>query len=429
MDRKKRFRTIAIKAGVIACLGMAFTACSITDWRWGNQVVLLSKRGAVDEQTVNRFIQNVRPRQGNPDSHYLLANYYLERGRYQEAIKEFNKVLSIDPHNIKAYNGRGISFDQLGENTKAVEDYRIALSLDAKLDYVLNNLCYSMALQGKSDEAIQACKQALHLNKNNNRIYNNLGMAYAINGDYQQAYTQFETAAGGDKAAAHLKLAVICYERANFQIAADHYRRALLLNPSLEMAKKGLEASRKLLNIVNVADRRQEDAKTGMQQSLPRAATADVHKSIVLDPAQTEAGKRLIPSEAWTRIGGTQQKEMSMKAKTVEIKKVLDGKPLKKVGIEVCNGNGKRYMARDVGAYLNAKGFKVVRLTNADNFNHKGGGEIYYENEYGNVASKIADNIRQIKSLRQTGKMESSRVNVKVILGRDLIAHRQEYKN
>lgn len=460
MNEKKRFRKIATKVGVIACIGMAFAACSMTD------SFLSSKRQVMDEQAVNRFSRSVRTQPGNPDSHNLLANYYLERGRYQEAVTEFNKVLSIDPNYVKAYNGRGIAFDKLGENAKAVESYQKALSLDAKLDYVLNNLCYSLTLQGNPEEAIRVCEQALLLNKNDNRIRNNLALAYAVKGDYDRAYTEFETASNGDKVLAHLKLAAVCYEKARFQVAADHYSQALSLNPTSEAAKKGLTATQELIRIVNAADSYQEAAKDVIQQSEDSivAATDNVpialkrddskaashfqsanklyekkefkeaqiqyQKAIELNPTQFEARKRLIAAKELAQIAETPSKKVMLtKAKVEEIKKALAGKPLKKVGIEVCNGNGQRHMARDIGAYLNARGFNVVRLTNARNFNHRGGGEIYYESDHRDMAVKVAKKIKHIKAMQKMEKMGNPQVKVKVLLGKDLIAHRKDYKN
>ena len=83
---------------------------------------------------------SMRSRLGNPDSHYLLACYYQERGRQKEAIEELAKVLSIDPGYVKAYNGMGVSYDLLRDFRKAIESYEKALQLNADLDYVQNNL-------------------------------------------------------------------------------------------------------------------------------------------------------------------------------------------------------------------------------------------------------------------------------------------------
>jgi len=161
-----------------------------------------------------------------------------------------------------------------------------------------------------------------------------------------------------------------------------------------------------------------------------KEAQIQYRQAIALNPTKLEARKRLVAAEALARIADTpSKKEMLAKAKVEEIKKALAGKSLKKVGIEICNGNGQRHMARDISAYLNARGFNVVRLTNARNFNHKGGGEIYYENEHRDVAVKVAKKIQHIKKLQQIDKMGNPMVKVKVLLGKDLVAHKKDYRN
>ena len=449
MSEKKIFRKTAAMAAIIAFLCMTFAGCSITDPNW----ILSAKKQsqAMDEKAVTRFIQNMRARPENPDSHYLLANYYHERGKYWEAVTEFNKALAINPYHVKAYNGRGMSLDQLGEHEKAVESYRMALRLDPKLDYVLNNLCYSLALQGNAEEAIQACKQSLLLNAKNSRIRNNLAMAYAIGGDYDQAFIEFETAANGDKVSAHLKLAAVCLERAKFQLAADHFWLALSLNPLSNEAKKGLEASRDLMKIADLANQYQKAGEAGVplattrngveatthflaaqtlyKKSAFREAQEEYRQAVALNPEHVEARRELIAAEALARIStAPSRKEMTEKVSVSDIKKFLAGSSPENAGIEVCNGNGQSYMARDITTYLRSRGFKVVRITNARSFNNKGGGVIYYKNEYKDTAVNVAANIQEITKLQPVENLGNPRVYVKVILGKDLIAHQQTYR-
>src|SRR5512136_2618890 len=58
--------------------------------------------GPQDDSDLLAFVSSIRPHPGNPDSHYLLAGYYQERGRHREAVEEFKKVLAIDPRYVKA---------------------------------------------------------------------------------------------------------------------------------------------------------------------------------------------------------------------------------------------------------------------------------------------------------------------------------------
>jgi tetratricopeptide (TPR) repeat protein len=465
MNEKKRLGKIIAQMTVVVFLWTIFSSCSMMNENWVNHAFWSSKKQGVvmDEKAVNHFVSNMRTRPGNPNSHYLLANYYQERGKHMEALREFDKVLSIDPYYVRAYNGKGISYDRLGEHAKATESFRTALSLDPKLDYVLNNLCYSLTLQGNHEAAIEACKEALLLNKGNSRIRNNLALAYAMGGNYDQAYKELEIAANGDKVSAHLKLAAICYEKAMFRKAAEHYNLALLLNPSSDAAKKGLEASQELLQIAAAADQHQkteavvaqqevaltrqavqaapvlddakamihlQSAQTLYQKGAFKEAQEQYQQAVALNPAQMEARKGVIASEALARIAATpSQNKMIAKASAAELKKVLAGKSLKDVGIEICNGNGQRHMARDISAYLKSRGFNVVRLTNARSFNNEGGGVIYYENDYKDAAVKVAKKMQRIKKIQPIDDLGRPQVNVKVLLGKDLVPYRLAYRN
>lgn len=50
--------------------------------------------------------------------------------QYQEAIKDFSKVIAIDPTNANAYFNRGCCYDTIGELDLAISDYSVALELD-----------------------------------------------------------------------------------------------------------------------------------------------------------------------------------------------------------------------------------------------------------------------------------------------------------
>ena len=179
---------------------------------------------------IAEFFAGIRPAKGNPESHYLLACYYQDRGKNREAIEEFKKVLAIDPEHVKAINGLGVSFDLLGEYALANEFYKLALAKNPNLDYVKNNLGYSLILQKKVEEAIPALKEAVALNEREGLFHNNLGLAYARSGQFDLALKEFSS--GGDEAKAHFNVAEVYFEKGLYKEAQSHYAEALKLNPS-----------------------------------------------------------------------------------------------------------------------------------------------------------------------------------------------------
>jgi len=91
------------------------------------------------------------------------------------------------------------------------------------------------------------------------------------------------------------------------------------------------------------------------------------------------------------------------------------------LNIEISNGNGVRYMARNVGAFLNPKGFNANRLTNADHFNYSKT-KIYYQKGYEQDALRLAKEIpgrQNIPSIIEKNQMMKRAI--KVLIGKDLV--------
>lgn len=52
--------------------------------------------------------------------------------QYKEAIRDFSRVIEIDPENANAYFNRGCCYDSVGELDLAISDYSVALELDMR---------------------------------------------------------------------------------------------------------------------------------------------------------------------------------------------------------------------------------------------------------------------------------------------------------
>jgi len=424
-----------------------------------------AKQGqAMDDKAVARFLSQIRVRPGNPDAHYNLASYYQERGLYREAIAEYDKVVRIDPNYIKAYNGKGICHDQIGEHDEAIACFKRAVALDGTLEYVWNNLCYSYYLKGNYQEAVAACEQAVSINSRNIRIRNNLAMVLAMSGQYERAFKEFTAAGGGDKTYAHLKMAAIYHDKAMFAKAYENYQAAQKLTPESDTARKGIIASREMLKIAEAASKQADSAQKQVEtMDLPAAdyaalrstshvldekkaaeeyvfaqklfekgafteAAQHFEQSLTYNPSLKSANKGMAAAEALAKI------DAAPSTRSVAAKKGQNGYrdntsfAFERVGIEISNGNGKRHMARDVGKYLRKNGFNVVSLSNARHFKHESG-SIVYEKDYKNVAEAISASIPELTEMKEVNKSPRSNIKVKVVIGKDLVSSREQYRN
>lgn len=135
-----------------------------------------------------------------PVVHLTLGDFYRADERYAEAVKAYDKAISLyeDPQDARwfAYYTRGIAFERLGEWDNAEADFRKALELSPGQPQVLNYLGYSLVEMGtKLDEALGMIEQAVATSPNSGHIVDSLGWVLFQLGRYEEAAAQLERAA------------------------------------------------------------------------------------------------------------------------------------------------------------------------------------------------------------------------------------------
>ncbi len=60
-------------------------------------------------------------------------------GRYDEAIRYYDKALEIDPEYVYAWNGKGCALDYLRRYDEAIRCYDKALEIGPKYEFVKKN--------------------------------------------------------------------------------------------------------------------------------------------------------------------------------------------------------------------------------------------------------------------------------------------------
>jgi tetratricopeptide (TPR) repeat protein len=312
--------------------------------------------------------------EGGAGSHYSLGCYYQRLGRHEEAIRELEKAIDEKPDFVEARNRLGLSYGSLGRLEMAEEVYLAALDIDPGKASLHNNLGYSCLLQGKWDAAVGAFKQAVELSgsKVDSRMYNNLGLAYAMAERYEEAMAVFEKVFG--KAEAHYRMARIYSRLGMAEEAKQHYIFAAGFDPSSPVYGKAVEE----------LERRQElaDFIDDVKEAVDTAGSAETRRE----------RERLIAIP----------------------------------GIEISNGNGVFRMARRVGRFLKARGFTVVRLTNAKSFSCPET-VIQYREEYEMASAELAKVMPESPRMTEVERLDRRNVKIKMLLGRDIVRDRRVF--
>jgi Flp pilus assembly protein TadD len=107
-------------------------------------------------------------------AHYHLANVLMKKGRLDDAIAQFQKVIQIQPSYAQAQNNLGIALADEGNFSEAMTAYQAALQ--ARPDFVeaYNNLGILLATTGKPDEALNQFEEALRIDPNYIKTHVNL---------------------------------------------------------------------------------------------------------------------------------------------------------------------------------------------------------------------------------------------------------------
>ncbi len=120
------------------------------------------------------------------------GNALIESGKEQEAIVVFDKIITLDPKNALAYNGKAVAFDHSGNHLAAQDLYQTALKLSPNSLAIKNNLAMSLILNKQIKQAIAILeplskKPGIDKDQSGDTIRHNLALAYGISGQYDKA--------------------------------------------------------------------------------------------------------------------------------------------------------------------------------------------------------------------------------------------------
>lgn len=418
---------------------------------------------ALKEQQMQSFVESIRFRQGDATAHYDLGVHMQARKRHRPAIEAFQAALHSDPAHVAAYNAMGISHDALGEHDRAIAAYKAALAIDATLDYARNNLGYACLLQGKFDAAIEHFTAALALDGDNALYRNNLGLALAKSGRHDEALATFME--GGDAARAHYNMAQLYYRQGQYKAAGEHYRMAAAHNRAASAPEiaSGMEAAGALARILEgeKADPAVPvPAETvALQPDVPERAgggftvipasaySAPQRLRIIQagraavqvqpaprllayktalprsDPSQDirQAVREMLAREVLAKLN----EQQAMELLRLRADAAGDGQ-VRRVRIEVANGNGVRRMANHVGNFLKDRDVGLMYLSNARHFNHEET-VIYYAVGYLPEAYRLARRLPGRQRLEEVAEVRGGHAQISVLVGRDLVAHASHF--
>lgn len=169
------------------------------------------------------------------------AGAQMQIGRFSEAIRELNVVLSVEPDLVAAHEALGQAAMATNNYYLAEQELKKCLSLQPKAStYAMLGNIYQQ--RGKLKEASQAYVSALALNGGDANTAFNLGNIYATQSNNGKAIDAYKRAlaANPQMAAAQNNIASIYTSIGQYQKAIEHFEKAIALAPTMGSARYGM---------------------------------------------------------------------------------------------------------------------------------------------------------------------------------------------
>lgn len=128
----------------------------------------------------------------NRDAHWGRGIALGNNGKNEEAVKEFTKAIELmDGNDLESIELRGIEYRKLDKFEQAIKDFNELIRMQPKSSeaYLNRGVCYS--LMKNHEYAIRDYTQAIVLNPGSAEAHFNRGLAYARIDNHQKAISDF----------------------------------------------------------------------------------------------------------------------------------------------------------------------------------------------------------------------------------------------
>ncbi len=154
--------------------------------------VMTFERGNVWQNSETLWTDVLEKHPASYVAHYNLANYYMEKGRLDDAITHFEETIKHNFEFAEGHNNLGNAYAQKRRLNEAQREFKIAATLDKGYREAHVNLGNIYLIMGYTDLAIDEYRVALKISAAPHGVRYNLAMAYLRKGQSAKAAQELE---------------------------------------------------------------------------------------------------------------------------------------------------------------------------------------------------------------------------------------------
>jgi tetratricopeptide (TPR) repeat protein len=122
------------------------------------------------------------------------GNSLCEEGRYEDAIKSYDRAVSIKPDYYEAWGNRGITLDNLGRYEDAIKSYDRAISIKPDSYEAWYRRGLDLDDLGRYEDAIKSHDRAIFIEPDSYEAWGNRGLPLNNLGRYEDAIKSYDHA-------------------------------------------------------------------------------------------------------------------------------------------------------------------------------------------------------------------------------------------
>ncbi len=139
----------------------------------------------------------------NATAHYFLARLLYTDNRFDEAIQESQKTISLAPGFVRAYENLGLCYEGRYQQEDAERSYRKAIEIDAtseqRTEWPMVDLATLLIHENRLADAKPYLVQAIAINPSNTQALVQLGTFLEESGDPKAALDEYRAAIESDR--------------------------------------------------------------------------------------------------------------------------------------------------------------------------------------------------------------------------------------
>ncbi|MEQ9371301.1 MAG: tetratricopeptide repeat protein [Coleofasciculus chthonoplastes F3-SA18-01] len=160
---------------------------------WFNQGVTLYELGRYEEALAN-FDQLISLQPNDYQAWFKRGVVLGELGRYEKALANFDQVISLQPDDYQAWHNRGAALFKLGRPEEALANFDRLISLQPDDYKTWDNRGIVLGELGRHEEALANFDQVISLQPDDYQAWHNRGVALGELGRYEKALTSYDQA-------------------------------------------------------------------------------------------------------------------------------------------------------------------------------------------------------------------------------------------